>query len=331
MYFNMPIVDAARPHPYGDTPSPKRLGTVSPLDPEFFLGFDEFADELIKGDRSGKYSPAWVAAQLDDAAETAATLLRQAKSKTRDARSAEFRRLTVDVIIQAGLGKFFAAKFRAGVLYALYVRSSHRAALEAALKTNRVARAAWAELADAAKGIYRDDITFGPEYFQRGHWLDRLPAMDADLADMEKLLAQTTADTSAQIKVEPKIIEQAMRGVFVKSPVESDGSLFVLHTPPLSFRRSQPLEVAAGVRWSERFPFRVHLRYRRVNQAESWQTIEMGKAGANLRAVIAAEYTDSPFPLQYYFQIRASAGRAWLHPGLQPGRHGQPYFVVRQS
>jgi len=147
MYFNMAIVDAKRTHPYSDTPSPKRLGTVTPLDPEFFLGLDEFADELIKGEASGKYSPAWVAARLDDAAETAAAQLHHAKSKTRDARSPEFRRLAVDVAIQSGLGKFFAAKFRAGVLYALYLRSGHQPALASALKANRAARAAWAELA----------------------------------------------------------------------------------------------------------------------------------------------------------------------------------------
>jgi hypothetical protein len=73
------------------------------------------------------------------------------------------------------------------------------------------------------------------------------------------------------------------------------------------------------------------LRYRRVNQAEIWQMIEMEKTGADYRAVIAADYTDSPFPLQYHFQIRADSGSAWLHPGLQPGWQGQPYFVVRQA
>src|SRR5213075_2127016 len=30
VYTNMPIVDANRPHPYGDSPTPRRFGTVSP-------------------------------------------------------------------------------------------------------------------------------------------------------------------------------------------------------------------------------------------------------------------------------------------------------------
>jgi hypothetical protein len=333
MYFNMPIVDATRTHPYGDTPSPKRLGTVSPLDPEFFLGIDEFADELITGERSGKYSPAWVAEQLDGASEKAATLLRKAKSKVHDNQSAGFRRLAVDVTIQAGLGKFFAAKFRAGALYALYLRSGHRAALEAALKSNRAARTAWAEPAETAKEVYRNDITFGPEYFQRGHWLNRLPAMDADIADMEKLLNPPSGTVAAPLKTDRKVIEQAMRAVLTKPKQDEHPPLAGLHTPPPSFQRGQPLSIVARVAQVSKPAMisGVRLRYRRVNQAEIWQMIEMEKAGADYRAVIAAEYTDSPFPLQYHFQIRTGSGTAWLYPGLQPGWLGQPYFVVRQA
>ena len=332
IYFNMPIVDATRPHPYSDTPNPKRLGTVSPLDPEFFLGIDEFADELIKGQRSGKYSPAWVATQLDDAAGNAVALLRKAKSKMRDARSAEFCRLALDVSIQAGLGKFFAAKFRAGVLYALYVRSGQRAALEEALNANRAARAAWAELADAAKGVYRDDITFGPEYFQRGHWLDRLPAMAEDIADMEKLLKQATETGTTPLKIERKAIEQALHAVLTQPKYDEHPPLTGLHTPPPSFRRGQPLSIIARVPPTSNLATisGLRLRHRRVNQAETWQVIEMERSGEDYHAVIAADYTDSPFPLQYHFQIRTDSGRAWLHPGLQPGWHGQPYFIVRQ-
>jgi hypothetical protein len=337
MYFNMPIVDASRKHPYTDTPSPKRLGTVSPLDPEFFLGVDEFADELLKGESSGRYSPAWVSSRLDEHAETASARLREAKSKVRDVHSADFRRLAADVAIQAGLGKFFAAKFRAGILFALYERSLHSPALEAALKANRAARAAWAELAGAAKGIYRDDITFGPDYFQRGHWLDRLTAMDEDIADMEKALALIPSAPVAPPKTDLKLVEQAMHAVLEKpKPAElspqhfgatSPLPLTDFHQPPPSFKRGQPLTIVAyapklaGVR----------LRYRRVNQAEIWQMVGMERIEKNYRAVIPADYTDAPFPLQYHFQIRAETGTTRLYPGLQPGWHGQPYFVVRQA
>ena len=48
----------------------------------------------------------------------------------------------------------------------------------------RAARAAWAETAGAARGVYQDDLAFGPEPHLRGHWADRLAAIDADLAAM---------------------------------------------------------------------------------------------------------------------------------------------------
>ena len=324
MYWNMPMVNASRQHPYSDTASPKLFGNVSSLDPEFFLSCDEFAGELIDGKPSGKYSPVWVAGQLDDAAKNAADNLHAASSKVSDANSPEFRRLAIDVTIQSGLGKFYAAKFRAGVLYAIYQRILHRPALEAALKSQHAARAAWAELADAAKNIYRSDVTFGPEYFQRGHWLDRLAAMDEDIADMERSLELEPSAHVAPTATEAKLAEKAMHAVLEKTQ-DAPPSLAEFHTPPPSFQRGRPLAIVAhapkvaGVR----------LRYRHVNQAENWRMVEMDMAGKNYVAAIPADYTDSPFPLQYHFQLRDGSGGAQPYPGLQPGWQGQPYFVVR--
>ena len=246
MYTNIATVDEKNPQPYdGDTPSPRRLGTVSPLDPEFFLGIDEFADELLRGEPSGKYSPAWVADRLEEAAEQASIRLREANSKVRDTRRVEFRRLAIDIPIQAGLGRFFAARFRAGVLYALYQRSGHRPALEEAIKLNRVARGVWAEFAEQAKTPYLPDITYGPEFFQRGQWLDRLPAFDQDTADLEKLLKQSSATDATAQKIDPKVIERAMQAVLNESQDGKRPPLAELHTPPASFQRGKPFPVVA--------------------------------------------------------------------------------------
>lgn len=64
MSYNMPVVDPNRRQPYGDTPSPKRFGTVSPLDPQLFTRIDDFAEQLLRGETDGKYTPADVAATL---------------------------------------------------------------------------------------------------------------------------------------------------------------------------------------------------------------------------------------------------------------------------
>src|SRR5262249_25969901 len=64
MYLNMPIVNNAKRDLYGDSPTPRRFGTVSTFDPEIFAGVDECAAELLKGAHSGKYSPPEVAAWI---------------------------------------------------------------------------------------------------------------------------------------------------------------------------------------------------------------------------------------------------------------------------
>jgi hypothetical protein len=45
------------------------------------------------------------------------------------------------------------------------------------------------------------------------------------------------------------------------------------------------------------------------------------------RAAIPADYTQSPYPLQYYFEV-FEAGGAALYPGFSPDLSNQPYFVV---
>ena len=332
MYTNIALVAETNPQPYSDTPSPRRLGTVSPLDPEFFSGIDEYADELIAGKSSGKYSPAWVAKRLEEAAQQALRRLKEAKSKVRNAKSADFRRLAIDIPIQAGLGRFFAARFRAGVFYGLYQRSGHRPALEEAIKLNRVARNAWAEFAEQAKTPYLPDITYGPEFFQRGQWQDRLPAMDRDTADLENLLKQSSAPGAAEPRPSAKGIEQAMQAV-LNEPQDGERLPFAeLHTPAASFQRGKPLPVIARIpKVGPAGLAGLHLRYRHVNQAEIWQVTGMERAGDEYQAVIPADYTDSTFPLQYYFQIRARSGNVWLYPGLEQRWHGQPYFFIRPA
>ena len=336
MYTNMPMVDANRPHPYSDTAEPRRFGTVSPLDPEFFLTVDESAEELLKGESSGRCSPSRVAQQLEETSRQAMAHLHAAKSKMRDVRDPEFRRLEVDVVIQAGLGRFFAAKFQAGVLYAIYEQTGHRPALEASLKAQRTARATWTELAGQARDPYVHNISYGYDYFQCGHWLDRLPAMDEDIGDMEKLLRNgpdIMIHGRQAARTNPKIINQAMRAVFAKVKPNSNPLPVTLHEPAASFQRGQPLSVTAHVpRTSDLGPISgLRLRYRHVNQGEVWEMLETERSRDHYQAIIAASYTDSPFPLQYYFQIRTDTGLVWLHPGLETRWQGQPYYFVRQA
>ena len=43
---------------------------------------------------------------------------------------------------------------------------------------------------------------------------------------------------------------------------------------------------------------------------------------------IPADYTQSPYPLLYYFEVHQAAGST-IYPGFSPDLSNQPYFVVR--
>jgi len=328
LYTNMPIVDSERRHPYGDSPSPKRFGTVSPLDPILFSRVDDFAAELIEGQPSAKYSPVEVARKLQALAETAARCLAEASARVADAAVPEFRRFAVDVAIQSQMGAFFAWKLRAGVLYALYERSGRRSALEEALKSYRAARDAWSELIARAGGCYAQDLTFGIEPQLRGHWVDRLPAIDQDIADMEDRLE--SANLLRANAPGEDAITRALRMVLnpprrPRTPCD--------HTPPAPFRPGQTVIIEIAVREIEgqALPLSVLLRYRHVNQAECYREAIMEAEGSLYRAEIPRDYTNSPFPLQYFFEMQDALGRAWLYPGFADDLSSQPYYVLRQT
>ena len=50
----------------------------------------------------------------------------------------------------------------------------------------------------------------------------------------------------------------------------------------------------------------MRLYYRHVDHAERYETAEMEARNRLYRAIIPAAYTDSAFPLQYYFELRES-------------------------
>jgi len=319
MYTNLSIADPNNENPYFDTPSPKVFGNVSPMDPQLFLRVNDFADELLKGERSGKYSPIEYAQWIEDYADAAAKYLAQAETKSKGKQKPEFRRMVIDVAILVGLGHFFGAKFRSGVLYAIYEQSGDRTALELSIKTYQKARGFWVELANIAHNVYKPDVTIGELDVIRGHWLDRLPAIDDDIDLMKKKLEQTQSSTQQEnVRL---AIKEAMgrprRDVIVCH-----------HIQPENFKAGEPLEIKLSI---ETAIASVRLYYRHVNHAERYETVEMQLTGKSFRATIPADYTDSLYPLQYYFELKDGSKKAWLFPGFTAELTNQPYFVIRMT
>lgn len=320
IYLNQSIADPKKRNPYGDSPSPKVFGNVSPTDPQMFLRINDFAGELLKGERSGKYTPIEYAQWIEDYADAAAKHLEQADALAKGKKRTEFRRMSIDVAMVVGLGRFFGAKFRSGVLYGIFEQSGDRTALEESLKYYQKARSIWAELANRAKDVYKPDITIGENEVVRGHWLNRLPAIDEDIAFMANILTQTQSSGVAQQDNVRLAIQEA-----IGRPVRA--SAVCSHIQPKQFQVGKPLDIELSF---EKMPKSARLYYRHVNHAERFESVEMQVVAKHYLATIPATYTDSMYPVQYYFELKDGPKSAWMYPGFNADLTNQPYFVVRQ-
>jgi hypothetical protein len=206
-------------------------------------------------------------------------------------------------------------------MYAIYEQSGSRTALEQAIKMYSQVRDTWAGFTNDATAVYVTDITYGPRPYQRGHWSDRLAAINDDVAEMTKRLegVPSTADSSENVSA---AIAEAL-GRPRREVIQCN------HVPPPNFVPKQELPIVLTMAQAH-VPISVSLRYRHVNQAERYQLLEMRLNGAKAEASIPASYIDSVFPIQYYFELRTNQ-RAWLYPGLNADLNNQPYFVVRSA
>jgi hypothetical protein len=315
---NMPIVLGSEPPPYGDTPTPKCFGTVSPLDPQMFSTIVECTQALLAGETSAKYSPIEVAQWIEDCVAESHKALD--KARTGHGRTPpEFQRIEEDVLIQIGLGTFFAHKLRSGVLYEIFAQAGNAEAGKLALAQYRQAREGWAAMAERASHVYRPDVSYGRIPKRRGHWSDRLPAIDTDIFAMQ---AKVQAGATAMGDV--TWVADAIRAATGRP---QRPSAECTHTPPMSFRPGQPLTLSLVVAGSDA-PTAVRLFYRHVDQAERWTSLETRKARGRYTGILPAQYTQSDFPLEYYFVLEDGKRSAWMFPGFNKTLSNQPYFAI---
>ena len=141
----------------------------------------------------------------------------------------------------------------------------------------------------------------------RGHWLDRLPAIDEDVALVAGRLEKAGSGGSSAV-VLAAIAEALGR------PVRAE--IACAHVAPSRFRPGQAIELeiapakkVAGVK----------LFYRHVTQAERFESVAMTAAGSRWRGAIPEAYSAGVYPIEYYFELRESAARAALFPGIWCG------------
>ena len=312
IYTDMPIVTDGgeeQTHPYWDTPTPRRFGTVDPLDPEVFSSVIAYVDGVIAGRADGRVTPIDIAASLEALAGAAMRDLVRAEGSLG---SAEGSRWGIDVRILAALGRFFAAKTRAAVDFEIHRRTGDAEALRTATRHARDARDAWVEAVGHAD-VYVPDLTFGPQPWIRGHWRDRLEAIERDV-DAIARLADAVGSAPPAIVPSPS------------APIPEN--LVLQHDPP-TLRDGSPTEIELGIAGEGAVAIgSVRLRFRPMDQSREWQESAMDRDGDRYAAVLPADATSGPYPLAYAFVLVGSRDGAWRHPGLGENLAGRPYFVA---
>ena len=299
---------------YSDSPAPHNVSAISPLDPQLFSTIDQHAADLLAGTPNARYSPSEVIAWLEEMVESSTRALNAARAaNSRRTQLAAFRQAEEDILILNGLGLYYANLFRAALCYSLYLRTGDPRAGEASLTAYRKARDSWSGMAKRASKIYKPDISYGEIAIRRGHWVDRLSVIEQDLAALEQYFATNASHTgSASVAL----------ASLAKTPTRL--SFAIDHAPPASFRRGS--DFALSISASESVTMAI-LWYRHVNHGERWISVPMQRSGPTCRVSIPGSYTDSPFPLQYYFELRVGE-EATLHPLLNTTLNNQPYFAL---
>lgn len=322
MYYNMPIVDTGKPsREYGfDCPPPHIFNAASSLDPVLFYNINAFVDDLLENRLSGKMTPLEAAMRLDQMADDAEQHLKTAKSMSSDPSKAEFRRWEIDILAQIGLARFFAAKFRAGIAYGLFERLRDEEWLNEALDHYRSAKAHWEQIVAVTENTYAEDLTYGFVHFMRGHWSDRLQAIEEDIANMESERAKADPSSSREKSAEA-------RQRLAESVQKPDLASVIRHDAPKSFERGRDLQIGLSCTNQDA---QIQLYYRHAHQAEEYQTVNMDQKGTAFHATIPASYTDSDYPLIYFFEVEIG-GKKSLYPGFEAHLANQPYYAVRAS
>jgi hypothetical protein len=168
-------------------------------------------------------------------------------------------------------------------------------------------------MAKRAATVYSADISYGDIPIRSGHWADRLPEIDKDLAVLLNYFAEnSTPPPSATTAVQKHLI-QTLRP-FIPAA----------HTAPASFQSGSDLALTIH---TPEFVAEAILWYRHVNQGERWLSTPMQKDANTHSAAIPGAYTHSPYPLQYYFELH-TADAATLHPPFNPTLSNNPYYAL---
>ena len=284
-----------------------RMGTVSPLDPELFYGIAEYVADDLAGTVDARYRPSEVADWFDSLASTVERKLASEKDTT----DAKTRRLVADAGIQAGLGRFFAAKFRASMFVERYNLDGHPADLRAAARHAVVARDRWAAVAKLGSTVYADDIGYGRPARLSGSWATRLPEVVRNAEALVERAAGSSDDGDA-----PR--------VFLAPRDLSRTPSYRIMAPA-----TYPIGNSAEISIDAPGASEALLHVRQVNHAETFSTRQINRSnGTTFTTQLQGVDTSGVFDLIYFISARIH-GVLWLLPGFGADLSARPYVLVQ--
>ena len=318
-YTNLALVGDNPIRPFGgDMDGALRFGNAPTFDPVLFCTAREYIEHLRAGEAVHRYTPLDVADWLSAAAEKVELAAIRAKSCA-DLNRPATQRLLIDAQVAAALGRFFAEKQRGACWAELFIATTAPAARQKAVHHLRNARAAWKAAADLTSEVYQDDLTFGPGQHMRGAWSARLADIDREVKDLAAYrLSHAEEDQRNDAEAE-------RIGALLEAwvPAQRYGAEAAV---PSSFTAGEPVAINVPAKASGAHK----LHYRRVNQAERWQSVDMAVKDGAARAEIPAAYTDSPFHLQYVVTAAGDSGLGIL-PGFTEDLANLPYGLILQN
>lgn len=315
IYTNLGLIDGSGKRAYAfDMEGPVRFGNAPTFDSALFATAREYAELLLAGKSSHRYTPLDVADWLQQLAEGGERALTEARSAA-DGGRAEVRRIMSDVAILAGIARHFAEKFRAACWAELFVATKASTLIEPMIDHARRAVQAWEDIAAVSRDLYHDDITYGPQSWLRGSWHSRLPEMQAELLDLEALRGLGGTESVAA----DAATNAAIAALKARRPTRAEA----LDIGGGRFKAGEAVQVSVATP-ADAQPV---LHYRHVNQAERWRSVAMAQRGGNCIAEIPADYTASDFHLQYFVSFSRS-GESVLVPGLAADLANEPYVTL---
>lgn len=281
--------------------------------------WDEFVPGYVEDTTAGrlraKWTPIMVSRRLNELSANTLKCLEQGKP----AASSERRATELDLRITAALARFHAEKTLAATQLGFFEITREGGRVPVALKHMKHAAEAWQTIVRLTDGVYTDGLVFGtsPEnarnkfgHHHSGHWKDRLKQVEADLAYVEKLVAQHGSD-------------DRYRRLPGEEPLTD--APHIEHVPVTLIKPSDNLTVNVGVKSAQPVK-KVILHFRPVNQMSDWKEYEMRPAGeGRYETAVSSREITARWDYMYYVEALVEGGGA-LWPSWE---EGQPYVVVR--